>query len=94
MINTTSYYVKSEGIKLPDGTVFGAGTTEAFRVVDEYGETGFHVYEVFGTQMVNIFGDGVAVTWRQMRDALNERIAYQTSIGNTVLRCGKVIMEV
>lgn len=34
MKSVTHYFVKSEGIKLPDGTVWGAETKEMLRVVD------------------------------------------------------------
>lgn len=94
MMNVTSYYAKSEGIRLPDGTVFGAEEREAFRIVAESGIPGFLVYEVFGKDVVNIFGAGIRVDWKTMRDAINKRIAYQISIGNKVLRGGKEIMEV
>ena len=95
MIHTNSYYVKSEGIKLPDGTVWGAGTEERFRVVDETGIPGFLVYEVFGKGVVNVFGSGNRVSWREMKKALDERFAHQISVGNKVLRCdGAEITEI
>ena len=95
MISTISYYVETKGITLPDGTVFGAGKREAFRTVRETGIAGFTVYEVFGTDLVNVFGSGVNVDWGKMRDAINERIAYQNSLGNKVfLRGGEEITEI
>ena len=93
MINTISIYVKSEGIKLPDGSVFGAETCEKYRIVSESGLFGYTVYEVFGSDLLNIFGSGERVTWREMKKAMNERIAYQNSIGNKVVRNGVEITE-
>ena len=93
MIHTLSLYVKCEGITLPDGTVFGRETKEAFRLVDESGMPGFLVYEVYGKQVVNVFGDGVRVGWKEMKKAIDERIAYQIRIGNKVLNGMKEITE-
>lgn len=94
MINSISYFVETKGITLPNGTVFGAGKEEKYRTVSESGLTGFVVYEVFGKDLVNVFGSGIRVGWKEMRDALNERIAYQNSIGNKVLLCGEEITEI
>ena len=94
MASTVSYFVKSVGITLPDGSVFGAETREAFRVVKETGIHGFKVFEMIGTQMVNVFGSGNYVEWEDMKNAINERISYQISIGNKVLRGGEEITEV
>lgn len=95
MTQVTKYFVRTPGIALPDGSVFGAGTQEAFLVVGETGQPGFLVYEVIGgNAFVNIFGSGNRVSWRQMKQAIDERIAYQIGIGNKVLRGGKEITEV
>lgn len=94
MISTISFYVESKGIQLPDGSTFGAETKEMFRTVSETGIAGFLVYEVLGSDVVNVFGSGVRVDWKKMKTALNERIAYQISIGNKVLCGGQEITEV
>lgn len=94
MVNTLRYYVKSEGIKLPDGTIFGAETNEIIRVVSESGIRGFLVYEVFGNDVVNIFGDGSRVEWLKMKNAVNDRISYQISIGNKVYLDDREVTEV
>lgn len=94
MASNVSYFVKSAGITLPDGSVFGAETREAFRVVHETGMDGYKVFEMIGTQMVNVFGSGNYVEWKDMKNAINERIAYQISIGNKVFRGGEEITEV
>ena len=93
MINTISIYVKSEGITLPDGSVFGSETCEKFRIVSESGIFGYLVYEVIGNDVLNIFGAGNRVAWREMKKAIDEQISYQISIGNKVLRAGIEINE-
>ena len=93
MTKTLSLYVKCKGITLPDGTVFGKETKEAFRLVNDSDIHGFLVYEVYGKQLVNIFGDGVRVDWKEMKKAIDERIAYQNSLGNKVLNGTKEITE-
>ena len=94
MASNVSYFVKSAGITLSDGSVFGAETREAFRVVKETGIHGFKVFEMIGTQMVNVFGNGKYVEWQEMKNAINERITYQISIGNKVFRGSEEITEV
>jgi len=94
MIRNTNYYLKTQGIELPDGTTWGAGTELAYRVESETGLPGFLVYEVHGSYTANRFGSGTRVQWEQMRDALNEWIAYQNSIGNKVIRGGEEISEI
>ena len=93
MIHTTSIYLKTEGIKLPDGTVWGAETCEAYRIISEYGIHGYMVYRVIGDKLLNPFGDGNRVEWMQMKNHLNEWITYQIGIGNKVLRNGEEITE-
>lgn len=94
MINTVNYYVESKGIKLPDGTIFGAEKIKKFKTVSETGIPGFLVYEVIGKSIVNMFGSGVRVSWKEMEKALNEEITYQISIGNKVFRAGQEITRI
>lgn len=94
MTSTISYFVNSNGIQLPDGSIFGAETKEMFRTVSETGISGILVYEVIGSDLVNVFGSGIRVSWKEMKKALDERISYQIGIGNKVLRGGEEIAEI
>lgn len=76
------YWVKSEGVKLPDGTVWGAETKEMLRVVD--GDVNrFRVYDVIGNNLVEKIQGG-NLHWKDMRQQVFEFVNRQFSLGNRV----------
>lgn len=82
MNTSTSYYVETKGIQLPDGTTWGACKEEKLRVVSEEMRPNlFLVYEIFGNDML---GEGKYCGWREMREKVAEFVNYQLSIGNKV----------
>ena len=84
MNSSRSYFVKTEGVRLPDGTVWGAGTEEKLRVVcEEMRPNYFRVYSVVGKSLLEIH-QGTYLSWGEMMDEVIDFVNYQRSIGNRV----------
>lgn len=84
MNHCSHFFSESQGITLPDGTVFGNGFREVVRVVDGSDRPGmFRVYEVFGSHLVEK-ESGRYYGWREMHKMVIDLLQYQISIGNTV----------
>ncbi|MBO7624396.1 MAG: hypothetical protein J6S82_03710 [Bacteroidales bacterium] len=82
MASVTHYLVKSEGIKLPDGTVWGAETKEMLRVVDGTVNR-FRVFDVIGKDLIEKY-QGKNLDWKEMRELVLEFVNRQFSLGNRV----------
>ena len=84
MNHCSHFFRESQGITLPDGTVFGKGFSEFLMVVDGSDRPGmFRVYEIVGSHMIEK-ESGRYYTWREMHQMVIDLIKYQISIGNKV----------
>ena len=71
MMSTVSVFVESEGITLPDGSVYGAGFTHMYDIT--HGDNGgdyldvFRVYQIVGDRRISVADP---MTYKEMRNFL------------------------
>ena len=82
MASVIHYFVESKGIKLPDGTVWGAETKEMLQVVDGTVNR-FRVFDVVGKNRIEKH-QGKNLDWKEMREQVLEFVNRQFSLGNRV----------
>lgn len=79
-----TYKFETKGVKLPDGTIWGAGKFVGLRVVgDHFRPNRFHVYEVVGNNEIEKVS-GAAWDWKEMRKLVSEFVNRHLSLGNRV----------
>ena len=81
MVSATNFFVESEGIKLPDGTVFGAGVTHEYDILKgENRPNAFTIYQYIGKQRIPVTGNE-NWTYHQMREWVHEQVRHYESCG-------------
>lgn len=81
MTSAMYFFIESEGIRLPDGTVFGAGITHEYDVLKgENRPDMFTAYQYIGKQRVSVF-NGVNLNYRQMRTWVHDEVRYYEAHG-------------
>lgn len=81
MATAMNFFVESEGIKLPDGSVFGAGVTHEYDVLrSENRPDAFTVYQYIGKERIPVT-ENTNWTYRQMREWVHEQVQHYESCG-------------
>lgn len=79
MASATHFFVESEGIKLPDGTIFGGGFNYAYLISHGEDETDtFKIYQVIGRKYVRISDP---MRYREMKAWVDDQISHYNSCG-------------
>ena len=79
MTSTMHFFVESEGIRLPDGSVFGGGCNYAFLISHGEDETDtFRIYQVIGGKYVRISDP---MRYSQMKTWVLDQIHHYNSCG-------------
>lgn len=79
MASAMHFFVESEGIKFPDGTIFGAGCEYAYLISHGEDETDtFKIYQVIGKKYVRISDP---MRYKDMKAWVNEQIEHYNSCG-------------
>lgn len=79
MTSTMHFFVESEGIELPDGTIFGGGCEHAYSI--SHGEDAtdtFKIYQIIGGSYVRIADP---MRYKEMKEWVIEQILYYNSNG-------------
>ena len=81
MATSTYIFLESYGIKLNDDTIWGGGIELKFQVMRSESRVDFFtVYEFIGSQRIAKFNHD-NLTYRQLKDWLNEELHYYDSVG-------------
>ena len=79
MASTMHFFVESEGIKLPDGTVFGGGYEYLYLISNGEDETDtFKIYQVIGGRYIRISDP---MRYMDMKAWVIEQIKHYNSCG-------------
>lgn len=81
MTSVICFFVESEGILLPDGSVFGAGVSHEYDVMKGENVVNlFTIYQYIGKKRVSITGNE-NWSYKQMREWVHEQARHYTSCG-------------
>ena len=79
MASSMHFFVESEGIRLPDGMVFGGGCDYAYLISHGEDETDtFKIYQVIGGKYVRISDP---MRYKDMKSWVDEQIEHYNSCG-------------
>lgn len=79
MADSIHFFVESEGITLPDGTVFGGGCEYAYMIThkEDYTDT-FRIYQVIGGRYVRVSDP---MRYKAMKTWVDDQIDHYNSCG-------------
>lgn len=84
MVSSIYLFVESEGIKLPDGTVWGGGYELKYQITrSESRPDMFKIYEYIGTHRVAKFNSD-NLEYKQMREFVHGEARYYETAGMNV----------
>lgn len=79
MTSTMHFFIESEGIRLPDGTIFGEGTEYTYMITHHEDETDtFKIYQVIGGKYFRISDP---MRWTDMKAWVDAQIEHYRSCG-------------
>lgn len=81
MTSATYLFVETEGIKLPDGSIYGAGIELKYQI--KRGSDGdymdaFHIFYTIGARWMRMCNP---MSYRKMRDWVHEQVKHYTGCG-------------